>query len=260
MHRYHLCLNALSLTLGLASTGPSHAQGFPFSQRGSVSQTVAFTDITITYGRPVARGRELFGQLVPWDSVWHPGADSATRIAFSREVLLEGQRLAAGEYSLWVIPRESKPWTVILSRKAHVFHRPYPGTDFDALRVEVQPQSGMHMETLAIYFPVVLRDTTVLRVHWGTTMIPIRIKAPYRPVQDKATTHPQRQFHDAANKSRFAVDIRFAIIWKTRDLRTSPAESKVELPDVNTRRHVGRSQRPKIVGARDKSSSCFNTA
>jgi Protein of unknown function (DUF2911) len=81
VHRYHLCLNALSLTLGLASAGPSHAQGFPFSQRGSVSQTVAFTDITITYGRPVARGRELFGQLVPWDSVWHPGADSATRIA-----------------------------------------------------------------------------------------------------------------------------------------------------------------------------------
>ncbi len=143
------------------------AQGFPFSQRGSVSQTVAFTDISITYGRPVARGRALLGALVPWDSVWHPGADSATRVRFDRAVVLDGHNLSAGEYSLWVIPRESKRWTVILSRKAYVFHKPYPGTSSDALRLEVKPEAGMHMESLAIYFPEVLRDTTVLRIHWA---------------------------------------------------------------------------------------------
>jgi hypothetical protein len=193
VHRYQLRFNAFALALAIAYASTSQAQGFPFSQRGSVGQTVAFTDITITYGRPVARGRVLFGQLVPWDSIWHPGADSATRVTFSREVLLEGRRLAAGEYSLWVIPRQSKPWTVILSRKAHVFHRPYPGSDFDALRVEVQPDSGMHMESLAIYFPVVLRDTAILRVHWGTTMLPIRIKAPYRPAHaDRIRPEQQR--------------------------------------------------------------------
>ncbi len=188
MRRRFLHAPALALALVLANSSASHAQGFPFSQRGSVSQTVAFTDITVTYGRPVARGRVLFGQLVPWDSVWHPGADSATRIAFSHEVLLEGQKVAKGEYSLWVIPRESKPWTVILNRKAHVFHRPYPGSQSDALRVEVQPESGMHMESLMIYFPVTLRDTAVMRVHWGSTMVPVRIQAPYRPPRDKGKT------------------------------------------------------------------------
>lgn len=192
MHRNHLLFHAIALALAFANASPGQAQGFPFSQRGSVSQAIAFTDIRITYGRPVARGRVLFGELVPWDSVWHPGADSATRITFSREVLLEGQRLGAGEYSLWVIPRESKPWTVILSRKARVFHKPYPGSEFDALRVEIQPESGMHMESLAMYFPVVLRDTAVLRVHWGKTMVPIRIKAPYRPAHDDSTTPEAR--------------------------------------------------------------------
>src|SRR5687767_11777582 len=146
------------IALALAIAAPLQSQGYPFSQRGTVSQTVAFTDIKVTYGRPVARGRVLFGKLVPWDSIWHPGADSATRISFSREVLLEGQRLAPGEYSVWIIPRASKPWTVILNRKAHVFHSPYPGSQFDVLRTDVSPESTMPMESMAFYFPVVLRD------------------------------------------------------------------------------------------------------
>ena len=94
----------------------ARAQGYPFSQRGSVTQHVAHTTIAIEYGRPVARGRALFGQLVPWDSVWHPGADSATRISFDHPVLLEGHEVKAGEYSVWLVPRASGPWTVILSR------------------------------------------------------------------------------------------------------------------------------------------------
>jgi hypothetical protein len=159
------------------------AQGYPFSQRGSVSQMVAFTEIRVAYGRPVARGRALFPGVVQWDRIWHPGADSATRITFSHDVRVEGRDLRAGEYSLWLLPREQAPWTVIFNRAAHTFHTPYPGERLDALRVDVTPEQGAHMETLAIYFPVVLRDSTVMRVHWGETIVPIRITAPYRPRQ-----------------------------------------------------------------------------
>ncbi len=142
---------------------------------------VAFTEISVSYGRPVARGRELFGALVPWDKVWHPGADSATRIRFSQDVLIESNRLPAGEYSLWLIPRESAPWTVILSRAARVFHIPYPGTRNDVLRFDVTPEQVSHVESFSIYFPMVLRDEAVMRLHWGTTAVPIRVKAPFRP-------------------------------------------------------------------------------
>jgi hypothetical protein len=161
--------------------GSAHAQGYPFSQRGSVTQHVAHTTIAVEYGRPVARGRTLFGQLVPWDSVWHPGADSATRISFDRPVRLEGQDVRAGEYSLWLIPRAAAPWTVILSRAAHVFHKPYPGVARDAYRFDVAPERGAHMESLAIYFPSVLRADAVLRIHWGETVLPLRLNAPYSP-------------------------------------------------------------------------------
>ena len=165
----------------LAVLGPLRAQVIPFSQRGEVSQTVGFTDITVRYGRPVARGRTLFPGVVKWDAIWHPGADSASRISITRDIELEGNPLPAGEYSLWLIPRESGRWSVIVSRAAHGFHTPYPGEAEDQMRFEVAVETGAHMETLAYYFPLVLRDEAILRIHWGTMIVPLRIKAPYRP-------------------------------------------------------------------------------
>jgi hypothetical protein len=176
----HCYLYAASC-LAVLIAAPAGSQGYPFSQRGTVTQNVAFTEISVAYGRPVARGRELFGSLVPWDKIWHPGADSATRIRFNHDVTVEGKPLPAGEYSLWLIPRERGPWTVIFSRAARVFHLPYPGEGSDVLRVDVTPEQVSHMESFAIYFPMVLRDDAVLRLHWGTTAVPLRIKAPFKP-------------------------------------------------------------------------------
>lgn len=185
MHRGSARVVALSLFVGVGAGAPARAvaQGYPFSQRGTVSQTVAFTDITVAYGRPVARGRVLFADsgLVPYGKVWHPGADSATRITFSHDVLVEDHPLPAGAYTLWMIPRGTGPWTVIFSNAVHVFHTPYPGAEHDVLRIDVAPERLSHMETLAIYFPVVLRDAAVMRIHWGDVGAPVRIKAPWRP-------------------------------------------------------------------------------
>lgn len=182
------------ITVGLISSAfaanAASGQGFPFSQRGSVHQRVAFTDINVEYSRPVARGRTIFGDsgVVRWNHIWHPGADSATRISITQDVLLEGRPLKAGTYSLWLIPREREAWTLILSRASHVFHSPYPGELDDVLRIDVAAERGAHMESLAIYFPVVLRDDAVMRVHWGETLIAVRIKAPYRPGRPAGTS------------------------------------------------------------------------
>ncbi len=171
----------VGVLIGLVATKNSTAQTYPPSQRGSVTQNVAYTHIAITYGRPVARGRALFGSLVPWDQIWHPGADSATRMVIDHDIEVEGNALLAGEYTLWLIPRESAPWTLIFNRAAHVFHKPYPGERSEALRVDVKPEQAAHVETLTIYFPLVLRDDAIMQFHWGTTAVPVRIKAPYTP-------------------------------------------------------------------------------
>ena len=150
----------------------------PRSQHGTVTQRVGWTDIVISYNRPVARGRELFGTLVRWGRIWHPGADSATTISFSKAVTIDGQALAAGRYSLWTIPEEPpKPWTVIFNRGVGGWHTNYPGESQDALRISVTPETGAHMETLTYYFPMVDADSALLRLQWGTAVVPMRIKA-----------------------------------------------------------------------------------
>lgn len=165
----------------LVTTTVAGAQGYPFSQRGTVTQRVAFTDISIEYGRPTARGRALFGALVPWDSVWHPGADSASQLTISRAITMEGQAVPAGTYTVWLVPRQAGPWTLILNRTRAIQHTPYPGASSDLLRLAVVPEQLSHVETLTYAFPMVLRDEAQLRIQWGTSAINVRLKAAFRP-------------------------------------------------------------------------------
>lgn len=156
-------------------------RAIPWSQRGAVMQRVGYTDISITYNRPVARGRELFGNVVKWGRIWNPGADSATTITLSDDVVIEGHRVPAGSYTLWMIPKEAGPWTVIFSNRTDIFHTPYPGEEHDALRFEMTPTTGSHMEALAFYFPITEKNQAVLRFHWGETVIPFAIEAKLEP-------------------------------------------------------------------------------
>lgn len=174
-------LVAFAGMVAITAGGSVAAQGVPFSQHGSVAQRVSHTNIRMEYNRPVARGRTLFGALVKWDSIWHPGADSSGFISFDKDVTLEGKPLARGEYSLWFIPRERAPWTLIVSSASRVFHATYPGSQHDVMRVEIAPERGAHMEVMAFYFPIVARDSTVLRFHWGETILPIRIHVSREP-------------------------------------------------------------------------------
>jgi hypothetical protein len=148
----------------------------PRSQHGSVSQQIAGTKVTIEYNRPVARGRALFGALVPWEKIWNPGADDGTTIAVSTAVRVNNQPLAAGTYSLWAEPRPER-WTIIFSKVHPVFHTRYPAGQ-DALRVTAAPREGAHMETLAFYFPVADGQQAELVLHWGTVVIPLRLDVP----------------------------------------------------------------------------------
>ena len=147
------------------------------SQSGSVSQEVANTIITVTYDRPVARGRELFGGIIPFGEIWNPGANDATTVAFTRDVTINGNALPAGKYSLWAIPDPNR-WTIVFNSQAEVYHTPYPGEEFDALRLMASPRLGEHMETMAFYFSAVEKKNAEFRLHWGDTYLPLDIVVP----------------------------------------------------------------------------------
>jgi DUF2911 family protein len=145
------------------------------SQLGIVSQMVAATRIEITWRRPVAHGRELFGALVPWGRVWTPSADSAARISLSGPIEINGAKLAAGTYGIWAIP-DSTSWTVIFNSEAEAFHLRY-AEGRDVLRVKATPAKGEHVETLSFGFPMVDADSALLHLRWGSTIVPLIIKA-----------------------------------------------------------------------------------
>ena len=102
------------LWLGLAIV-PALVQAQMASEKGTVSQTIDGTTITIEYSRPVARGRTPFPDVVHWGRVWTPGANWATTIDVDRPVLVNGDSLPKGKYSIWMIPAQGA-WTVMFSR------------------------------------------------------------------------------------------------------------------------------------------------
>ena len=136
-----------------ACTRPSRsaAQSIPKSQTATVIQQVAGARIEIVYRRPVARGRSLFGALVPWGGVWSPSADSAPRLTVSTPITINGSALPAGTYTLWAIP-DSVSWTIIFNGTPAAFHLRYP-EGHDVLRVQATPVRGEHVETLLFTFP-----------------------------------------------------------------------------------------------------------
>ncbi len=145
------------------------------SQAASVSQRVANTDIAITYSRPVARGREIFGGIVRLGEVWNPGADQASAVTFSRPVRVQGQPLPAGTYSVWGIPGLAQ-WTLIFSRAGDVYHTPYPGQADDALRVTVPVEETAHTEVLTFDFPLVEGKEASMRLRWAGTSVSVRVE------------------------------------------------------------------------------------
>jgi len=166
----------LILVLAITSASCAKAQPARKSQLATVTQHVGPAKIEIVYRRPVARGRELFGKLVPYGRTWTPSADSAALFSTSTDLEVNGSTLRAGRYAVWMIP-DSTNWTVIFSSAQPVFHLRLPQKTDEVLRVSTTSRAADHMETLGFYFPMVDADSAVLNMHWGRTVVPMRIKA-----------------------------------------------------------------------------------
>ena len=117
------------------------------SKNGKTAGTIDGVEVTVEYGRPNVKDREIWGGLVPYGKVWRTGADEATAITFGADVLVEGQALAAGTYGLFTIPGESE-WTFIFNNVAEQWGAFDYSDAEDALRVDVTPQASEHVEAM----------------------------------------------------------------------------------------------------------------
>jgi DUF2911 family protein len=189
MHRalpFAVACAALVAAVPLTSAPVLLAQAPPLvlpkqSPRASVSQTVGLTEITIRYDRPAVNGREIWGKLVPFDSVWRAGANENTVISFSSPVRIGGHPLEAGRYGVHMIPTQAD-WAVIFSRQANAWGSFSYDPKEDALRVTATPAAGDMHERLAYTFDDPSDSSVIATLRWEKLAVPIPIEVDSKAV------------------------------------------------------------------------------
>ncbi|MFB6249486.1 MAG: DUF2911 domain-containing protein [Salinibacter sp.] len=144
------------------------------SPNATVSQTIGVTTVKITYGRPSVQGRDIFGGLVPFGTVWRTGANEATTVSVSTPVRVQGERLPAGTYGFFTIPGPDA-WTLIFNAKANQWGAYNYDSSQDVLRVQAPPRSADSKELMTFSFENVTDTSAAAVLHWAETRVPFSI-------------------------------------------------------------------------------------
>jgi hypothetical protein len=130
--------------------------------------------ITVDYSSPRAKGRKIFGGLVPYGAVWRAGANDATTFVTTADLMVGGNHVPAGSYTIFTIPNKDK-WTLIISKKTGEWGIPYPGADQDLARVDMKASTlPSAVENFTIAFDKSAGGCT-LRMDWETTRAAVDI-------------------------------------------------------------------------------------
>lgn len=226
-------LVATALALGLfASTAAAQITVPKASPRVTVQQQVGLATMTLEYSRPGARGRALFGGLVPHGAVWRTGADASTKIGFDRDVQLGGQDVPAGTYALYTIPEENQ-WTVILSKDTSLWGSAGydPAEDLLRLRTRVR-RLEESWETLTIDTRDFHANGAELFIRWGQVEVAVPLFTDSDSVVlgqiDEQITRAEGEVPTATywNAAKYYVDrgldLELAASWVEQAIAQSP--------------------------------------
>jgi hypothetical protein len=173
-----------AIFLGIAAVAiPSFAQDPAQRPSPSAKANCSFSDgksVNVDYSSPRAKGRKIYGGLVPYGEVWRAGANEATTFVIDTDVVLGGKTVPAGAYTIFTLPNQDK-WTLIISKKTKnakggpVWGVPYPGEADDFARVDMKASKlPSNVENFAISFDKSASGCT-MNLDWETTRASIDI-------------------------------------------------------------------------------------
>ena len=144
------------------------------SPHADLEQVVGLTTVSVDYSRPNMRGREVFGELVPYGKIWRTGANATTKVTFDKPISISGKELKPGTYSLYTVPGEDMWEVVFYTDDSNPLI-----TEFEeekvALRTMVEPiEMPMNMETFTIVIDDVMTESAVLNILWANTVVPVK--------------------------------------------------------------------------------------
>lgn len=158
------------------------------SPEATLKQKVGLTDVEIIYSRPGAKGRVVFGEVVPFGEVWRTGANSSTKIKVSEKVTIGTLEVPAGQYALYTIPGKDE-WTIII----HKFLENWGSGGYDQSqdlgRFTVKPTQTLDKyETFTIDFSELTTSSGNLNLIWENTKVTFPILAPSNEIVEKQIT------------------------------------------------------------------------
>lgn len=181
------------------------------SPKGTVSQQIGLTDFSISYSRPSAKGRVVFGDVVPFGKTWRTGANQATIFTVSDDVTIEGQELKAGKYALYTLPEKNTiEW--IFYKNTTSWGLPEQWNDADvAIKVKTAFNTTANKtETLTFNFDELRNNSAVLKLSWDNMegICKIAVNTDNKVLKDieKALSGPSANDYYAAGKYYYESD------------------------------------------------------
>ncbi len=110
------------------------------SVRDTVRAVVGRANVLVDYGRPLRRGRTIFGGIVPFDTIWRTGANEATQFRTDVDLLMGGVTIPAGTYTLWTVPSRTGPWKLVVNRQTGQWGTVYDPTR-DLARIDLRTET-----------------------------------------------------------------------------------------------------------------------
>ena len=158
------------------------------SPASEVEQMVGLTEIEIEYSRPSMRGREVFGNLVPFGKVWRTGADNSTKISFDTDVIISGKTIQSGTYSIFSIPNK-KSWEIIFYSDVELWGVPRDWSEnkivFSSMFDVKKLKKSNTVETFTISFNDLTNNDVIMSISWENTSVDIKIEVPTRSMVEK---------------------------------------------------------------------------
>jgi hypothetical protein len=168
-----------------------------------IKQDFGLSSIELTYSRPSLKGREMIGQVVPWNALWRTGANAATKIQFNDAVEILGHKVDAGAYAIYTIPQKNGDWTLILNKGFNNSGVSGYKESEDVFRTTVKAgKNASKVETLTMQFSDVKAESCVLNIKWESfaLKIPIttNVKDKLRAQLEKALQSDKKPYWQAA--------------------------------------------------------------
>lgn len=172
------------------------------SPTAKITQQFSTSNIEVDYSRPSARGRKIFGGLVPYGEMWRTGANAATKITIGEDLYIGGSMIKAGQYSLYTIPGATE-WTIIINKSLKNWGNSNYSADEDVARFKVKPKKINNMiETFTITIGDITFNSCNIVLKWEYTkvIIPVKADSDERIAKEieKAVEHPSIPYYQAA--------------------------------------------------------------